>query len=163
MKTPVTCGGCHRQYEVDDRFAGKTVKCPNCGKLISIPAAEPAAAAAPLDFDEYQLGDPLEPAPSSFRASPGRSREERAQGQGRGRAKKKTSQRLDQTRPQPRALGKRRFAAGDSDQPDGGCRRTRSRGDFRARRQKDRGRRAGVARGASMPLRLCVRDLHRIH
>jgi hypothetical protein len=93
MKTPVTCGGCHRQYEVDDRFAGKTVKCPNCGKLISIPAAEPAAAAAPLDFDEYQLGDPLEPAPSSFRASPDKSREERTQGQGRGRAKKKTSRR----------------------------------------------------------------------
>jgi hypothetical protein len=93
MKTPVTCAGCHRKYEVDDRFAGRTVKCPNCGKLISIPAAESAAAAAPLDYDEYQLGDPLEPAPSSFRASPDRSREERVEGQGRGRATIKTSQR----------------------------------------------------------------------
>ena len=26
MKIPVTCPGCHRQYEVDDRFAGKTIE-----------------------------------------------------------------------------------------------------------------------------------------
>ena len=37
MKTPVTCEGCHRRYQVDDGFLGKTVKCANCGQLISIP------------------------------------------------------------------------------------------------------------------------------
>jgi hypothetical protein len=93
MKTPVTCEGCHRGYEVDDRFLGKTVKCANCGKSMLIPVAEPAAAVPPPAFGEYQLGDPHELAPSTFRTSPDKNREQRAEGQGRGRSKKKPKSR----------------------------------------------------------------------
>ena len=87
MKIPVTCAGCHRQYEVDDRFAGKTVKCAYCGKPMSIPAAEPAPPLPPPAFDEYQLGDPHELAPSTFRAAPARAAA-RTQGRRRGRARR---------------------------------------------------------------------------
>ena len=93
MKTPVTCPGCQRHYEVDDRFAGKTVKCAYCEKGMFIPAAEPDAAVAEPAFGEYELSESHQSAPSTFRAARARSDEDRANGQRRGRVKKKTGRR----------------------------------------------------------------------
>ena len=38
MTIPVACAGCHRRYEVDERFAGKTIKCAYCGQPMPIPS-----------------------------------------------------------------------------------------------------------------------------
>ena len=76
----VACGGCHRRYEVNERYAGKTVKCAYCGQPMPIPVAKPVGfspASAPA-HDEYQLGEPVETEPSAFQASPERRREEQA-------------------------------------------------------------------------------------
>jgi hypothetical protein len=93
MKTPVTCSGCHRQYEVDDRFAGKTIKCAYCEKPMSIPVVEPNAPVAAAAVDEYELGETHQNAPSTFRAARAKSGEDRADAQRRGRVKKKTVRR----------------------------------------------------------------------
>jgi hypothetical protein len=76
MSTSVICAGCHRRYEVDSRFAGKTVKCAHCGQAMPIPVAEPAGL-PPSAHGEYGLGAPHEPAQSSFQASPRRQSDER--------------------------------------------------------------------------------------
>ncbi len=90
MKIPVTCEGCQRRYEADNGFAGKTVKCGNCGKLISIPFP---AGGFSQDHDEYQLGDPHKPAPTTFLPSTERYKEPRAGGQGRSKTRKKPARR----------------------------------------------------------------------
>jgi hypothetical protein len=93
MTIPVACAGCHRGYEVDDRFAGKTIKCAYCGRPLPIPEVEPAAA-PPAAFGEYQLGDPHKVAPSTFRARPERRKDEEPADQ--GVARKKTRKRSKQ-------------------------------------------------------------------
>jgi predicted Zn finger-like uncharacterized protein len=37
MAISVECQDCHRSYKVDDRLAGKKVKCRNCGSLLRVP------------------------------------------------------------------------------------------------------------------------------
>lgn len=37
MAISIQCTGCHRQYNVDDKLAGKMVKCKGCGAAISVP------------------------------------------------------------------------------------------------------------------------------
>ena len=97
----VACAGCHRRYEVDDRYAGKTIKCAYCGGPMPIPVAKPTGfspASAPA-YDEYQLGQPVEIEPSAFQASPERKRQEQAarskrpRKNARKRAKKRESER----------------------------------------------------------------------
>jgi hypothetical protein len=90
MKIPVACLGCHRRYEVDDRFAGKTLKCAHCEKPMTIPVAEPVAQALAPAVGEYELGDSHQAAPSTFRTAPLSRSDEKAQGRGRSRARKKT-------------------------------------------------------------------------
>jgi hypothetical protein len=100
MTIPVACAGCHRRYEVDERFAGKTVKCAYCGQPLPIPVVKPTAA-PPAAYGEYQLDDPQEVAPSTFRARPERRKDEEPTDRGmaskkpRKRAKKKSSARKD--------------------------------------------------------------------
>jgi hypothetical protein len=93
MKTPVSCPGCQRHYEVDERFAGKTVKCAYCEKGMLIPATKrdvpPAAPAA----EEYELSETHEKTPSTFRPARARSDEDRADGKRPGGVKKKTGKR----------------------------------------------------------------------
>jgi DNA-directed RNA polymerase subunit RPC12/RpoP len=77
--TSVACAGCHRRYEVDDRFIGKTIKCAYCGRPILISVAEPGGVAPNSGFDEYQLGNPVETGPSAFQASPKRHNGQRTE------------------------------------------------------------------------------------
>ena len=95
MTIPVACAGCHRRYQVDDRFVGKTIKCAYCGQPLPIPVVEPAKAPPPPAFGEYQLDDPHQVAPSTFRARPERRTDEESTDRGmtgkkpRKRSKKK--------------------------------------------------------------------------
>ncbi len=43
MGIPIACEACHRQYKVDDKLAGKKVKCKGCGATIRVPGAEAPA------------------------------------------------------------------------------------------------------------------------
>jgi hypothetical protein len=86
MTIPVACAGCHRRYEVDDRFVGRTVKCADCGRPLPIPVVQPSAALPPA-VDEYQLGDPHEVAPSTFQARPPRRKDQEATDRGMTREK----------------------------------------------------------------------------
>ena len=91
MKIPVACPGCHRHYEVDDRFAGKSLKCAHCEKSMLIPAANPPAQAAPSPpLSEYELGDAHQTAPSTFRRAPARNEDDQTQSRERARPGKKT-------------------------------------------------------------------------
>jgi hypothetical protein len=90
MKISVACPGCHRRYEVDDRFAGKTLKCAHCEKPMTIPVPEQAAQAPAPAVDEYELGDSHQAAPSTFRTAPASSSDEQPQGRSRARTSKKT-------------------------------------------------------------------------
>jgi hypothetical protein len=90
MKIPVVCPGCHRHYEVDDRFAGKTLKCAHCEKSMLIPAADPPAQAASPTSSEYDLGDAHQTAPSTFRSAPARSEYGETQTRNRARPRKQT-------------------------------------------------------------------------
>ncbi len=88
MKIPVSCPGCHRRYEVDDRFAGKTLKCAHCEKSMLVPPAlSPAQLVSPTS-SEYELGDAHQTAPSTFRSAPAQS--EYGETQTRNRARPRT-------------------------------------------------------------------------
>jgi hypothetical protein len=90
MKIAVACPRCHRRYEVDSQFAGKTLKCAHCEKSMTIPAAElPVQPLAPA-FSEYELGDSHQTAPSTFRTAPARNGGEKTQDRRRVRKMKKT-------------------------------------------------------------------------
>ena len=57
MKTPVSCPGCHRRYEVDERFAGKTLECAHCETSMPVPAAAQEVPPQPPLVGEYDLGE----------------------------------------------------------------------------------------------------------
>jgi hypothetical protein len=100
MMIPVTCGGCGRQYEVDGRYAGKTVKCAYCGQPMAIPVSEPAVPEPLPAHGEYQLDLPLKPAPSTFRAAQASSSRNSEWTADRNRARKKASGRSRRERVQ---------------------------------------------------------------
>src|SRR5437762_285003 len=66
----VTCSNCQSKIRVPDAAAGKKGKCPKCGNIIAIPAAEaPAENAAPGPAKGTAAGSPFdfsaeEPPPS---------------------------------------------------------------------------------------------------
>lgn len=93
MKTSLTCPGCHRRYEVDERFTGKTLKCAHCETSMRVPAAEPDAPPEQPAFGEYELGETRASAATTFRAPRTRSDLEPSRGQSRGRGKKKKAAR----------------------------------------------------------------------
>lgn len=43
MTIRFTCPACDKRLKVDDRFAGRQVDCPRCGRVLSIPAIPSAA------------------------------------------------------------------------------------------------------------------------
>lgn len=43
----LTCSGCQAQMRVPDEFAGKRVKCPKCGTIVTAPAVEAPPAPPP--------------------------------------------------------------------------------------------------------------------
>lgn len=47
MAILVFCSGCQKQLNVDDRFAGKKVKCKRCGGILAVPATTTARSARP--------------------------------------------------------------------------------------------------------------------
>lgn len=53
MSIKIQCEHCQSSLTVNDKMAGKRGKCPKCGEVISIPAAE----------DDLRLEDPMEAAP----------------------------------------------------------------------------------------------------
>jgi hypothetical protein len=59
MAIQVTCKNCNKQLRVKDEYAGRKGKCPACGGVIQIPAAEP---------DLFELKD--EPAVAPKRIAP---------------------------------------------------------------------------------------------
>ena len=54
MAVEIQCGKCSKRFRVADKFAGKRVKCPNCGGPIAVPAAgeQPAAGSGKQPSDE---------------------------------------------------------------------------------------------------------------
>jgi hypothetical protein len=91
MKIPVACPGCDRRYEVDDRFAGKTLKCAHCEKPMTIPAADPPTQAAVPTSSEYELGAAAHQIePSTFRRASARRENDTTQDRKRARPRKKT-------------------------------------------------------------------------
>ena len=91
MMIPVTCSGCSGQYEVDERYAGRTVNCGYCNQPMKIPNAERELPASMPAHGEYQLDEPLEPASSTFRAARETSSKDSEWTTDRNRAKKKSS------------------------------------------------------------------------
>ncbi len=62
MAGKVTCA-CGKQYSWKPELAGKRAKC-KCGAVVSFPATDPAASAAPEGFDAFGLaGDDAPPPP----------------------------------------------------------------------------------------------------
>ena len=57
MSITLTCR-CQARIQVKDELAGRSVKCPKCGEVLTVPQP-PAPPPAPADEDEYQLA-PLE-------------------------------------------------------------------------------------------------------
>lgn len=51
MSISVQCTGCKKSFKTKDEFAGRRIKCPGCGQVLAVPAAEAelrvAAAPAP--------------------------------------------------------------------------------------------------------------------
>lgn len=53
------CDGCGKRYRVPEKHAGRTTDCPGCGACMTVPEAEPPAAAStvPDEEDEYGVED----------------------------------------------------------------------------------------------------------
>jgi DNA-directed RNA polymerase subunit RPC12/RpoP len=90
MKISVTCETCGEQYEVEDRHAGKTIKCTSCETRMTIPAAPPAATPL-LVCGEYALDESHDSEPPTFRTAP--DTREQDQVSGSGQVKKRTVKR----------------------------------------------------------------------
>jgi hypothetical protein len=65
-----TCDGCFRTFGVKDQFAGRRIKCPDCGAAIQIPDGRPSAPSPADDFG----GDPVDDFGDDFAAAPERPR-----------------------------------------------------------------------------------------
>ena len=51
MSILVVCPGCHKRFNVSDKFAGKAGACPNCKATINVPSqAEEVQVHAPTEF-----------------------------------------------------------------------------------------------------------------
>src|SRR5439155_21125059 len=61
MAITVSCT-CGQGFRVKDDLAGKTVKCPKCSGLLTIPAAQPAAEPGQLSLDDLMKLDATAPA-----------------------------------------------------------------------------------------------------
>ncbi|MCY2992615.1 MAG: hypothetical protein NTY19_32755 [Planctomycetota bacterium] len=62
MPIEMSCTGCGQTLRVADEHAGKMARCPKCGTVVAVPAAESDASAIPL---LQPVPDFLQPAASS--------------------------------------------------------------------------------------------------
>lgn len=84
MSIEVTCE-CGKRFSVGDQFAGKRGRCKACGRVVTVPAAQTAAAesAQPIVFPDRPSDDlvaspePKKSGPSSFAAYPPFSKRDR--------------------------------------------------------------------------------------
>jgi hypothetical protein len=79
----IQCSQCGKKYNAPDRYAGKAVKCPQCGGAIPVPAAASESYASPLManlLDEELTSGPViavaapQPAPTRVTARPEKER-----------------------------------------------------------------------------------------
>jgi hypothetical protein len=57
MAIQVTCPGCHKRFQVSDKFAGQKGPCPSCKTVIAIPKKEEEAVIhAPQEFGPKDAG-----------------------------------------------------------------------------------------------------------
>lgn len=64
MPIELTCSGCGQTLRVGDEHAGKKARCPQCGAIVSVPAAEtpPSGSLGPSPFDDSGGADePVNP------------------------------------------------------------------------------------------------------
>jgi serine/threonine protein kinase len=61
MAISVKCAWCEAGVTVPDSAAGKTVKCPSCGKVLAVPTADPSA---PETLFVTEMGDDAPPRPN---------------------------------------------------------------------------------------------------
>ena len=62
MSIKVSCDGCGKTYQVDDRFAGKKAKCKACGQGMQVPGARvPANASPPAAKSTLKTSAPSSP------------------------------------------------------------------------------------------------------
>ncbi len=61
------CGSCGREIKVKDEYAGRQGKCPGCGTIVTVPAAQVAAPAGATGA----TAPPLSPAPQPGAPQPG--------------------------------------------------------------------------------------------
>lgn len=79
MSIPIQCGQCGKRYQAPDAFAGRSVKCKDCGAAIPVPSPTPAPAparpnAAPARSSAPAAASPVRATPSPARpATPIRS------------------------------------------------------------------------------------------
>ena len=121
-KTPVTCEGATESTRSTSDSPGRRSSARHCGKPIADSGCQsrlPCRTAGTLT--NISLAIRRNRHHRAFAIHQTGAREEREQGQVRDRGEENN---LDSARPegspQPRGLGKQRFAAGDADQPDGG-------------------------------------------
>ena len=57
MSISVTCPGCLKRFQVNDKYAGKSGPCPNCKKIIKVPdKSEEVVVHAPEEFEHGGRG-----------------------------------------------------------------------------------------------------------
>jgi predicted RNA-binding Zn-ribbon protein involved in translation (DUF1610 family) len=71
MPFVITCPGCNASLRLREEYAGKQIKCPRCSHVVSVPAQEPAAEAAPpLPPQAVQSAQRTAPPPLPPRGTP---------------------------------------------------------------------------------------------
>ena len=68
MPINVLCEECLMEFAVPEKFAGKRVKCKECGGAVAVP--KPAAQEASADEAEADLDEELEPSPVKRKSAP---------------------------------------------------------------------------------------------
>src|SRR5262245_15397815 len=58
MPISIRCGACDKQLNIDDRFAGKKIKCPQCQAVLSVPGEEEEERPAPRRRDDVDRPSP---------------------------------------------------------------------------------------------------------
>lgn len=72
MPIDVNCTRCPRSIRAPDRLAGKKVKCPDCGQVVAVPAAQPNSSrpAGPVAGPAKPAKPPAKAAPKPAKSAP---------------------------------------------------------------------------------------------
>jgi hypothetical protein len=66
MSISLQCPGCEKSLQIQDEFAGKRVKCANCGQIISVPTAQPASEPVDPEWHYVDHQQTLGPVPLAY-------------------------------------------------------------------------------------------------